>query len=158
VVNQNSVSQFSPVVVADATARDALFPSPVAGNAVFRTDLGVAEIYYGLYNVSTNPGGRTPAGFYPVSPGATGKPYMMQTGTGTTNASNQITVTFAASRFSVAPRVYATITDAALVSVPFVTSVSSSSFQMGSFSVGGARGANTFHWTAVQMTPLAANG
>jgi hypothetical protein len=32
--------------------------------SVYRTDLGYTERYYGLYNVSTNPAGRTPAGWY----------------------------------------------------------------------------------------------
>lgn len=54
----------APRKVADATARDALFPSPVQGNAVFRNDLGAVETYYGLYNSSTNPGGRDTAGWY----------------------------------------------------------------------------------------------
>jgi hypothetical protein len=58
---------FSTYTVADATARDALFPSPVQGNAVWRTDKGWEERYFGLYNSSTNPGGATPAGWYPVS-------------------------------------------------------------------------------------------
>lgn len=57
------------IKVASATERDTKFPSPVQGNSVFRNDLGYVQTYYALYNVSTNPGGRTPAGWYDV-PGA----------------------------------------------------------------------------------------
>ena len=60
----NAVSLTGQAIVADAAARNVLFPSPVQGNAVFRNDLGYEETYYGLYNVSTNPGGKTPAGWY----------------------------------------------------------------------------------------------
>jgi hypothetical protein len=54
----------SPRTVASAAARNALFPSPVQGNSVFRNDLGYIERYYGLYNISTNPGGLSVAGWY----------------------------------------------------------------------------------------------
>jgi len=57
----------APRTVADAAARNSLFPSPVQGNSVFRTDVGYEERYYSLYNVSTNPGGVSVAGWYPVS-------------------------------------------------------------------------------------------
>jgi len=60
----NTISLTGQVIVADAAARDVLYPSPVQGNAVFRNDLGVEETYYGLYNASTNPGGRDTAGWY----------------------------------------------------------------------------------------------
>jgi hypothetical protein len=51
-------------IVAGTAIRNALYPSPTQGNTVFRTDSGVSESYFGLYNVSTNPGGRTTAGWY----------------------------------------------------------------------------------------------
>ena len=50
-------------IVASAAERDALYPVPVQGNSVFRSDLGRRETYYALYNSTTNPGGRTPAGW-----------------------------------------------------------------------------------------------
>ena len=50
-------------IVADAAARDALFPTPVQGNTVFRVDLGLSQRYFALYNVTTNPSGRNPAGW-----------------------------------------------------------------------------------------------
>jgi hypothetical protein len=44
-------------------ARDYLFPNPVQGNRVYRADLGYEEAYFGLYNVTSNPGGRAAAGW-----------------------------------------------------------------------------------------------
>jgi hypothetical protein len=57
----------TPVPVADTTARAALFPSPVQGNAVWRLDKGWEERYYAAYNSMTNPGGAATAGWYPVN-------------------------------------------------------------------------------------------
>jgi hypothetical protein len=51
-------------VVANQTERDAQYPTPAQGMRVYRTDLGITQIYYGLYNSSTNIGGRTAAGWY----------------------------------------------------------------------------------------------
>jgi hypothetical protein len=148
----------SVMVFASSAARTTALAAPDQGMTSFLSDTGVTEQYFNLYNVSTNPGGRTPAGWYPVSPGGSGKPYQVQVGSGTTSASAQVTVTFTAGRFSVAPRVIPSIINAALVSVPYITTISSSSFAIGCFSLGGARSADTFHYIAVQMTPLAANG
>lgn len=61
----------SPITVANQAARDALYPSPVQGNSVFRTDLGELETYYAAYNSSTNKGGITPDGWYRTGNGAT---------------------------------------------------------------------------------------
>lgn len=47
--------------------RNTIFPAPVQGNQVLRPDKGYTEQYYGLWNSSSNPGGATPAGWYPVS-------------------------------------------------------------------------------------------
>lgn len=52
--------------VATQAARDAIFPNAVQGNRIHRSDLGYTEAYYGLYNVTTNPSGATPAGWYPI--------------------------------------------------------------------------------------------
>lgn len=65
VVSQAITKNFSTYTVADQAARDALFPSPTQGNDVWRNDKGYKETYYGLYNSSTNPGGRSVAGWYP---------------------------------------------------------------------------------------------
>lgn len=51
-------------VVANQTERDAQYPTPAQGMKVYRTDLGLTQTYFGLYNVSTNPGGRDTAGWY----------------------------------------------------------------------------------------------
>lgn len=51
-------------VVANQTERDAQYPTPAQGMSVYRTDLGVTQRYYGLFNSSTNPGGRDTAGWY----------------------------------------------------------------------------------------------
>jgi hypothetical protein len=51
-----------PIVSGTAT-RNALYPSPVAGNTVFRSDTGVAETYYSAYSTAV-PGGRDSAGWY----------------------------------------------------------------------------------------------
>lgn len=51
-------------VVANQTERDAQYPTPAQGMSVYRTDLGVTQRYYGLFNSSTNPGGRDVAGWY----------------------------------------------------------------------------------------------
>lgn len=53
-----------PPVVANGTERDAKFMAPTQGLQVWRDDLGAVETYYGLYNASTNPGGRDSAGWY----------------------------------------------------------------------------------------------
>lgn len=60
-----------------STARDAHFGVPAndtqrlalqnAGVECIRTDLGYVEAYYATYNASTNPGGATPAGWYPAA-------------------------------------------------------------------------------------------
>jgi hypothetical protein len=51
-------------VVANQSDRDAQYPTPGQGMKVYRTDLGVTQTYYGLFNASTNPGGRDVAGWY----------------------------------------------------------------------------------------------
>jgi hypothetical protein len=51
-----------PIVSGTAT-RNALYPSPILGNTVFRSDLGYSETYYTAYGTA-NPGGRASAGWY----------------------------------------------------------------------------------------------
>lgn len=55
-----------PASVANPAARDALFPSPVHGNRVFRNDLAAEEVYLGVYNATTNPSGASSPGWYPT--------------------------------------------------------------------------------------------
>lgn len=56
--------QANPESVANVNDRDAKFSSPVQGTTVWRNDLGILETYYSAYNISTNPAGKTPAGWY----------------------------------------------------------------------------------------------
>jgi len=50
-------------IVSSSAARDELYPNPVQGNTVFRSDLGIKQTYFAAYNGTTNPYGRTPAGW-----------------------------------------------------------------------------------------------
>lgn len=50
--------------VANAAARNALFPAPVQGDTVLRRDLGITETYRSAWSAS-NPVGAIPAGWYP---------------------------------------------------------------------------------------------
>ena len=52
--------------VANAAERDSVYPTPLQGDSVFRLDTGWEERYYGQYNPSSNPGGASQAGWYPV--------------------------------------------------------------------------------------------
>jgi hypothetical protein len=45
-------------IVDSATARDELYPTPIQGNTVFRSDLGVRQTYFEAWNATTNPGGQ----------------------------------------------------------------------------------------------------
>lgn len=86
-----------PPVVANANERDAKFMTPSQGLQVWRDDLGAVETYYGLFNSSTNPGGRDTAGWY-VNDRQTGlipvKPtnITVVSGTGSVDALGKITV------------------------------------------------------------------
>lgn len=87
----------SPKTVENQAARDALYPAPVQGNSVFRNDLGAVETYYGLYNVSTNPGGRSAAGWYQEPSGRiiqtkSAYPYQSFSTTSTSNVATSLTL------------------------------------------------------------------
>lgn len=45
-------------IVTSATERDALYPVPIQGNKVFRTDLGIYQTYFLPWNATTNVGGK----------------------------------------------------------------------------------------------------
>lgn len=49
--------------VASDAERDELYPIPVQGNTVYRTDLGAKQTYYDAWNATTNPGGKPTAGW-----------------------------------------------------------------------------------------------
>lgn len=63
-----SIKNF-PLPVADAIARDLLFPvgTVAQGDAVWRLDYSLEERYFETYVSGTNEGGATPAGWYAVS-------------------------------------------------------------------------------------------
>lgn len=69
----------------DAADRNARYPSPFQGLQVIRLDKGWTEQYYEAYSATTNPGGASPAGWYPVS-GAL--PSLIGTSKGTTSVPN----------------------------------------------------------------------
>lgn len=52
--------------VANVAERNAKYPSPKQGDRVWRNDTGWQETYYGAYNAGSNPGGASPAGWYPT--------------------------------------------------------------------------------------------
>ena len=88
--------------VGTSAARDIVFPAPVQGDMVWRDDLGALETYYGLYNASSNPGGRDTAGWYtdtrqtglrPIQPTSA----VIASGTGSSNSLGQINFTNATS-------------------------------------------------------------
>lgn len=91
-----------PPVVANQGERDAKFMSPSQGVQVWRDDLGAVQTYFGLYNSSTNPGGRDAAGWYtngrsggliPIQPSTV----TIASGTGSANSLGQVSYTTATS-------------------------------------------------------------
>jgi hypothetical protein len=96
-----------------ATARDTLYPplTVVQGDSVFRTDLGYVERYYGTYNSTSNPGGATPAGWYPEDGAGLNyyffRPATDSWSTNTETAVMGLTVTVPAGRYEVSGDFYA---------------------------------------------------
>lgn len=74
---EQSVEQASTFVASSQAARDSYWgvPSTSAqqlalqnkGARTVRTDKGITEQYFGVYNVSSNPGGRDSSGWYPIN-------------------------------------------------------------------------------------------
>lgn len=62
-------------IPADETARLTLQNK---GATTVRTDTGTAERYYATYNATTNPGGRTPAGWYEDGAPVVGPPIVLE--------------------------------------------------------------------------------
>lgn len=79
----------SPKTVANAAARDALYPTPVQGNSVFRNDTARFETYY-------NAVGNTPAGWTttPESGLVAMKPTSVSVGSGSASINSSGVVTF----------------------------------------------------------------
>lgn len=91
-----------PPVVANQVERDAKFMTPTQGLQVWRDDLGAVETYFGLYNASTNPGGRDTAGWYMAGRNnglVMIKPTSITIGGGTATVSATGTVSFTATSY-----------------------------------------------------------
>jgi hypothetical protein len=79
---ETSVNNPNVFVAASATARDAKYGNPATltgtqrkalqdlGVLVYRTDLGITERFWAVYNATTNPIGASVFGWYPVNGGA----------------------------------------------------------------------------------------
>lgn len=59
------------LMASSAAERDERYPAPFQGLRVIRLDKGWEEMYYETYNAATNPGGASPAGWYPLGNGPT---------------------------------------------------------------------------------------
>lgn len=75
-----AVRDASSVPVPTEAARNTLYPNPVQGNSVYRSDRGYVERYYEEYASSGNPGGKTPAGWYPDGTATLPEPLNADTG------------------------------------------------------------------------------
>jgi hypothetical protein len=128
-----------------------------AGSGRFRTDGnfqvgdngGVLNVNGSTFTHLGNPVG---------IPGQNGLPFRMASGSGTTSASAQVTVTLPAGRFAFTPNIVAQIVYHPNVSVPYINTSTNTSFGIGAFTIGGARIAATVQWQAVQMTSGGASG
>lgn len=89
----NSLRASATAPVANAAGRNNLYPSPVQGNAVWRLDLGYEERYFSEYSASGNPGGATPAGWYPTG-GNTPAAFGIKTANQTFNSGAGTLITF----------------------------------------------------------------
>lgn len=92
-------------------------------------------------------------------PGEPGIPYKNAAGTATTSTSAAVTVTLPSGRFNVAPIINAAnVSGSSAAAMPYVSSVTASSFGISLYNVSGTRIAQNVHWTAVQMTSTTAAG
>lgn len=62
-----NINKYAGRNVADATERDNFYTSPAQGDTVFRNDTGNIERYYEVFDTNSNPGGKSPAGWYPAA-------------------------------------------------------------------------------------------
>lgn len=62
-----SVQKVPALAVNTVAERNAIYPSPIQGNRVWRNDKGWEEAYFGLYNATSNPAGTSAAGWYPIA-------------------------------------------------------------------------------------------
>ncbi len=62
-----SVKSWAAPAANSAAERNVIWPAPVQGNRVYRTDWGWEEAYFEAYHPTNNKGGAQVAGWYPVS-------------------------------------------------------------------------------------------
>jgi hypothetical protein len=60
-----NIDKYAGRSVQDSAERDSLYASPAQGDVVFRQDTGRVERYYDVYDSNSNPGGKSPAAWYP---------------------------------------------------------------------------------------------
>jgi hypothetical protein len=84
----------SVMVFASSAERTTELAAPSQGMVSWLNDSGTSWQYFGLYNVSTNPGGASAAGWYPISGQA------MFFGTATRNAANAVNYSVGSSGFT----------------------------------------------------------
>jgi hypothetical protein len=93
-----------------------------------------------------------------TAPGTAGKPLQFAANGVNSSATVQVTVTLPAGRFGFVPIITASVINHPNVCVPYITNATASSFEIGVFTIGGARVVATAHWHAVQMTAGASGG
>jgi hypothetical protein len=91
---------YSPLV-ANASARDAIFPAPVQGNRVYRSDLAREEVYLSAYSAGTNPNGTTgTAGWYPSTMGSVEATAIRNSTAGIASDTSRVAITLTDITFS----------------------------------------------------------
>ncbi len=63
----SGVRSWTSPPVGSAAERNLMWPAPIQGNRVYRTDKAWEEAYFEAYHAVNNPGGAQVAGWYPVS-------------------------------------------------------------------------------------------
>lgn len=139
----NLLKQVPGRIVANAAARANIYPTPVAGNKVYRTDLGYAEEYNGTSWVAL---GKVSA-----------MPFAMAAGRGSNPNGSYATVNFPTGRFT-QPPVITAITFDANVALMNTGTVTKDNAQIAGFTTSGNAMAASWQWIAVQMTPTSAVG
>lgn len=158
----------APRIANSDSERNIIYPSPVQGNTVLRPDKGYTEQYFGTYDVSTNPAGRTPSGWYPVTPSPRGglpvMPFAIATGSTVprvvaANGWSDQAITFPVGRFSQPPLLIASNTGSVdgfgFITATSVTTTGCNIRHMCPIGSAQIVGAN---WIAIQMTAAAAIG
>lgn len=158
----------APRLANSDSERNGIYPAPVQGNTVVRPDKGYTEQYFGLYDVSTNPAGRTPAGWYPLTAAPRGGlqvfPFAVATGSTAPRIVNPGSpsvqaITFPVGRFSVAPMMLGNnagnVDPNGHISFNGVTATGCNLQHVVTGASAQILGSN---WVAIQMTPTTGEG